>query len=146
MSADCHPDSCKMKQEWVEQAMLQWAIFVFIYPVRMHTGLYTNSDRSSQLIETQASANRCSRSLSWQPVWVNSAFRFQSSTDPPVNMLGDRDNAITGYSTILHSWDFVLVRMWWDHVPRGFILQSDWLLKILRGAPGPARKIGKGAW
>ena len=23
--------------------------------------------------------------------------------------------------------------MWWDHVPRGFVLQSDWLPKILRG-------------
>ena len=28
---------------------------------------------------------------------------------------------------------FGLVRMWRDHVPRGFVLQSDWLLRILRG-------------
>ena len=28
---------------------------------------------------------------------------------------------------------FDLVCMWQDHVPRGFIPQSDWLLKILRG-------------
>ena len=28
---------------------------------------------------------------------------------------------------------FGLVRMWLDHVLRDFILQSDWLLKILRG-------------
>ena len=45
--------------------------------------------------------------------------------------VGDTDDAISSYSTILHS------RHFWPcahvHILRGFILQSDWLLKILRG-------------
>ena len=51
----------------------------------------------------------------------------------PVNTLGDRQDAITGYLPYCIVGTFGLVCMWWDHVPRGFILQSDWLLKILRG-------------
>ena len=45
--------------------------------------------------------------------------------------VGDTDDTITSYSTIVGT--FGLVRMWWEHVLHSFILQSDWLLKILRG-------------
>ena len=51
----------------------------------------------------------------------------------PVDALGDRDDAITGYSTILRSRHFWPRAHGMDHVPRGFILQSDWLLEILSG-------------
>ena len=45
--------------------------------------------------------------------------------------VGDTDDTITSYSTIVAT--FSLVRMWREHVLHSFILQSDWLLKILRG-------------
>ena len=108
---------------------------VFIYPVWMHT------------VYTQILTDR----LSWsgpKPVPTDkrgfvSITHMGKQRSPisivhwsPVNALGDRDDAITGYSTISSYCivgTFGLVRMWWDHIPRGFILQFDWLLKIWSG-------------
>ena len=50
-----------------------------------------------------------------------------------LNAIGDRNDAIMGYFTILDSRHFWPRAHVMDHVPCGFILQSDWVLKILRG-------------
>ena len=52
MSADYHSNACKLSKSELNKRCCSRLSSVFIYPVR------TNSDRSSQLIGTQASANR----------------------------------------------------------------------------------------
>ena len=99
---------------------------MFIYPVRMQT-VYTQY--LTQLIGTQASQQTIGK-------FVSQRFPISIVNRSPMNALGDRDNAITSYSTILHSWHSALLASCasdGDHVPCDFILQSDWFLKILRG-------------
>ena len=72
--------------------------------------------------------------------------------------VGDTDDAITSYIHVLPYCmvgTFGLVRMWRGHVPCGFILQSDWLLKIwevmvnrkyMEMLPGPFPDFLGGAW
>ena len=102
MSGDYHANACKMQQERVEQAMLLYAIFRVYLSSSDADCLYTNSDRLSQLIGTQASQQTIGKLVS--------ITRMGKQRSPisivhrsPLNALGDRDNAITSYSTVLHS-------------------------------------------
>ena len=118
-----------MRTRWSRSELNKWCCSMlssmFIYPARMHT------------VYTQIPTNH----LSWSEpkpvptddrwIWINSTLWFRSSINllqPQYHCRTYVGDQATPYSTILHSWYF-----WWDHVPHGFILQSDWFLKILRG-------------
>ena len=139
MSADYHAKACKMKQEWVEQAMLQYAIFrVDLSSSDAHcrySQTISAQHQSLSRVHTEACAERVwlARLMSihkfWQIISVDrdpsrcqqtivefvSITRISKQCSPisivhrsPVNALGDRDDAIMGYSTILHSRHFWL--------------------------------------
>ena len=105
---------------------------MLIYPVRMHAVYTQNSD----IVSVDRDPSQCQQTIGeFVSITRLGKQRFPISIvhRAPVNVLEDRNDAITGYSTILHS------RHFWPraHVMGSrsacFILQSDWLLKILRG-------------
>ena len=107
----CQLTIIQMRARWSKSELNKWCCsmlsFVFIYPVRMHT-VYT---QFWKIVSVHRDPSQCQQTIGE----FISITRMSKQHPPiaivhqsPVNVLEDRDNTITSYSTILHSQQALL--------------------------------------